>query len=50
YKCSDCGKSFTHSSTLNQHKQTHAREKPYKCVDCGKSFSSRWSLIIHQCV
>ncbi|XP_051783522.1 zinc finger protein 665-like [Erpetoichthys calabaricus] len=39
YCCSDCGKRFFDSSTLQQHTQIHTGENLYCCSECGKRFS-----------
>ncbi|NXM50878.1 ZN660 protein, partial [Gymnorhina tibicen] len=36
YKCSECGKSFSHSFNLIHHKMIHIGEWPYRCFECGK--------------
>ncbi|XP_057361349.1 zinc finger protein 22-like [Manis pentadactyla] len=48
HKCTDCGKSFSQSSNLIEHRQTHTEEKPYKCNECGKRFKQSSNLIQHQ--
>ncbi|NXS28112.1 ZN486 protein, partial [Pomatostomus ruficeps] len=37
YKCEECDKSFTRSSSLICHQMIHSGERPYKCPECGKS-------------
>uniref|UniRef100_A0A674K1W6 C2H2-type domain-containing protein n=1 Tax=Terrapene triunguis TaxID=2587831 RepID=A0A674K1W6_9SAUR len=48
YKCLDCGKSFSQSASLTNHRRIHTGETPYKCLDCGKSFKVKTNLITHQ--
>ncbi|NXN96810.1 ZNF34 protein, partial [Rhinopomastus cyanomelas] len=45
--CSDCGRSFSHSSTLILHIRTHTGEKLYPCTECGKSFTTSSTYIQH---
>ncbi|KAM9583615.1 zinc finger protein 713 isoform 1-T3 [Trichechus inunguis] len=47
-KTSECGKTFSHSSSLTQPQIILTGEKPYKCDECGKRFSQRIHLIQHQ--
>ena len=50
YVCS-CGKSFTHTSSLNRHKQKHLKEQPlqklFECKFCSKIFSERQNMKRH---
>ncbi|XP_058028218.1 putative zinc finger protein 735 [Ahaetulla prasina] len=48
YKCMECGKTFTHSNGLRNHKTIHTGEKPYKCTECGKTFTLSNRLTIHK--
>ncbi|XP_037362653.1 zinc finger protein 713 [Talpa occidentalis] len=47
-KSSECGKAFSHNSSLTQSQIVLTGEKPYKCDECGKRFSQRIHLIQHQ--
>ena len=59
FECSECGKVFTKSSTLNKHQKIHSeklnanqkiviKEKRYECRECGKAFHQSTHLIHHQ--
>ena len=47
FTCELCNRSFTQSSTLEQHKQSHEEKRPYKCIYCDKSFQSYSQLSKH---
>ncbi|KFP76841.1 Zinc finger protein 527, partial [Apaloderma vittatum] len=45
--CTMCGKSFTRTWVLVNHKHIHTEEKPFICPDCEKNFSLNCHLQRH---
>ncbi|XP_032469201.1 zinc finger protein 211-like [Phocoena sinus] len=45
FVCSECGKTFRRTSTLNLHRRIHTAARQYKCSKCGKSFNQNFVLI-----
>jgi KRAB domain-containing zinc finger protein len=47
YKCSLCGKGFTHMSARHVHEQTHVSRKSFRCSICNKRFSDHRNVLKH---
>jgi DNA-directed RNA polymerase subunit RPC12/RpoP len=45
--CSDCGKTFSRSSSLAVHMRVHSGQRPYECSTCTKAFSRSSDLARH---
>ncbi|NXO21393.1 ZN184 protein, partial [Cisticola juncidis] len=48
YKCKECEKTFSFSSSLFAHHKTHLKKKTFSCTMCRKSFSESTALLQHQ--
>ncbi|ADM11212.1 zinc finger domain-containing protein [Encephalitozoon intestinalis ATCC 50506] len=43
-----CGKSFSRKSKLNDHFNSHTKNRPYKCDMCEKSYMKNGHLSVHK--
>uniref|UniRef100_A0A452R7C5 Zinc finger protein 547 n=1 Tax=Ursus americanus TaxID=9643 RepID=A0A452R7C5_URSAM len=48
YKCTQCGKTFSHKHILVDHEKIHTGEKLYEYRECGKAFRRKFHLHQHQ--
>ncbi|KAM7009246.1 uncharacterized protein LKV04_001217 isoform 2-T2 [Tautogolabrus adspersus] len=46
--CRRCGIQFSDKEKLEEHMNTHIKEKPYSCPDCGKRFINESYIQVHQ--
>lgn len=47
FKCSVCGKILGQQHLLQDHMNSHTKEKPYNCTQCGKRFVHQSTFITH---
>jgi len=45
--CTECKAPFKSRFSLNRHKKTHTKERPFKCDNCSKAFAEKASLKRH---
>ena len=48
FRCSDCGKSFSHRGMMRRHLKVHAPKSEFVCTICNKRFSYRSTLERHR--
>ncbi|XP_076842074.1 uncharacterized protein LOC143486110 [Brachyhypopomus gauderio] len=48
YSCSECGRTFSTSSSLHRHIRIHKRERLFQCSQCDKTFTQSKSFKLHQ--
>ena len=48
YRCDVCGKGFSSSDRLRDHRHLHTGEKPYKCKFCSSCFASKGNHAMHE--
>ena len=46
--CEECGKQFSRNCGLENHLESHHKEKEFKCEKCIKEFFLKWRLKKHQ--
>lgn len=46
-ECSECGRTLSNASSLENHMRLHRGERPYTCSQCGKAFPSVRGLNRH---
>ncbi|XP_076842077.1 uncharacterized protein LOC143486111 isoform X2 [Brachyhypopomus gauderio] len=48
YSCTECGSTFSKSSSFYRHMRIHTGERPYQCSQCNKTFIHSTTLKVHQ--
>ncbi|GMR44423.1 hypothetical protein PMAYCL1PPCAC_14618, partial [Pristionchus mayeri] len=52
FECEECGRRFSHATSLKSHKRTHLENeearRPYKCEECDQRFTNRGNLNAHK--
>lgn len=48
HSCTECGDTFTSSSSVRVHMRRHTGERPYSCTKCGATFAQTSTLARHK--
>lgn len=48
FQCEECGLRFRSTIEVNEHRNTHYRERSWRCVQCPKIYSLKYNLQKHE--